>query len=262
MQDLIVLKIGGETLNSQASLEACLEAIAKSGKRVVLIHGGGRKLESLAHKLGVTQQMVEGRRMTSKETLELCTMVYGGLINKNVVAKLASYGIMALGLSGADLGAIRSKKRLSSPIDFGYVGDVVEVNGPVFSRLIESQVVPVVCSLSMGENYELLNTNADTMAAEIAIELAKTYRVRLGYGFEKQGVLLDVLNENSLISELKEKEFRQLKGSGQISEGMIPKLDTAFRALSQGVEQVSIVHSVNLENFLFSRPTGTCLKLT
>lgn len=261
MEDLFIIKIGGETLNSGASLNNCLEAIADSGKNIILVHGGGKKVTELASKLGIKQELVEGRRITSGETMELCTMVYAGLISKNLVAKLSSKGKKAVGISGADFSCICSKKREDSNIDYGFVGDIEKVDGSVFNNFIENKVIPVVCSVTMGENFELLNTNADTMASQIAVEMASDNKVHLIYCFEKNGVLLDVSNENSLIEELSQQNFNKMKEAGQIADGMIPKLHNAYRALFHGVEEVKIINSNFLKKYFEGKTTGTTIKL-
>lgn len=261
MEDLFVVKIGGETLNSQPSLENCLQAVADSGKKVVLVHGGGKKVNELALRLGVKQQMIEGRRITSAETLELCTMVYAGLISKNLVAQLASKGKLATGISGADFNAIRTKRRVNANIDYGFVGDVEQVSEPVFTDFVEKGIIPVVNSITLGENFELLNTNADTLAAEIAISLVSKYKMHLIYCFEKNGVLMDVSDENSTIPELTQQYFTTLKKSGQIADGMLPKLQTAYRALFHGIAESRIIHSSFLNNYFEGEITGTNVKL-
>lgn len=261
MGDLFVVKIGGETLNSAASLSKCIEAVAASGKKVVLVHGGGKKVTELAGKLGVKQEIVEGRRITSAETLELCTMVYGGLISKNLVVQLAAKAKTAVGISGADFNAIRSRKRENANIDYGFVGDVEHVSAHVFKDFIEKDIIPVVNSITMGQNFELLNTNADTLAAEIAMSLVSSYKVHLVYCFEKNGVLMDVSDDDSTISELTQQHFTSLKKSGHIADGMLPKLQTAYRALFHGIVEAKIIHSNYLKNYFDGENTGTNVKL-
>lgn len=261
MEDLFIIKIGGETLGNKDALQSCLKAIAESGKKIILVHGGGKKVNELAGKLGVPQQMIEGRRITSAETLELCTMVYAGLISKNIVAGLSAQKISAIGISGADLNCIISKKRDASVINYGFVGDVVKVDETVFEDFIAKNSIPVVNSISISEDAELLNTNADVMAAEIAKAMSTNYKVHLIYCFEKNGVLKDITDENSVIPVISKSDFTQMKETKQIADGMIPKLQTAFRALYHGVEEARIIKSDALEQYFNREKPGTNISL-
>lgn len=257
MEDLFIIKIGGETINNSETLKTCLKAIAASGQKTILVHGGGKKVTELAQKLQVPQQMVEGRRITSAETLELCTMVYAGLINKNIVTGLSSEKLLAIGLSGADLNCIVAKKRDASVINYGFVGDIVKVNEAIFENFIAGNIVPVVNSISISEESELLNTNADAVAAEIAKAMSTNYKTHLIYCFEKNGVLKDIADENSVIEEISKSDFTQMKETKQIADGMIPKLQTAFRALYHGVEEARILKSDALELYFNNGKPGT-----
>lgn len=261
MEDLFIIKIGGETLSSKETLLNCLKAIAASEKKVILVHGGGKKVTELAQKLEIPQQMVEGRRITSAETLDLCTMVYAGLISKNIVAGLSAQNLKAIGLSGADLNCILSKKRDASVINYGFVGDIVKVDETVFESFIGQNIIPVVNSISISEDGELLNTNADVVAAEIAKAMSSKYKVHLIYCFEKNGVLKDITDENSVIPEISKAEFTQMKETKQIADGMIPKLQTAFRALYHGVEEARIIRSEALESYFNNAQPGTNISL-
>lgn len=261
MGDLFIIKIGGETINSKETLKTCLKAIANSGKKVILVHGGGKKVTELAQKLFIPQQMVEGRRITSGETLELCTMVYAGLINKNIVAGLSAQKLMAIGLSGADLNCVVSKKRDASVINYGFVGDVVKVDDVVFENFIAVNIIPVVNSISISEEGDLLNTNADVMAAEIAKAMSAKYKTHLIYCFERSGVLQDITDENSVIPVISKADFTQMKETKQIADGMIPKLQTAFRALYHGVEEARILKSDALEQYFNNENPGTNISL-
>lgn len=261
MEDLFIIKIGGETLSSKETLLNCLKAIAACGKKVILVHGGGKKVTELAQKLFIPQQMVEGRRITSLETLELCMMVYAGLINKNIVAGLSAKKHVAIGLSGADLNCIVSKKRDASVINYGFVGDIVKVDEMVFENFITQNLIPVVNSISISEDGELLNTNADVMAAEIAKAMSDKYKVHLLYCFEKNGVLKDITEENSVIPDISKTDFTQKKETKQIADGMIPKLQTAFRALYHGVEEARILKSDALENYFANEKPGTNISI-
>ena len=261
MEELYIIKIGGETLNNETSLNACMKAIAESHKNIILVHGGGKKATEIAQKLGIQQQMVEGRRITSAATLEVVTMVYAGLINKNLVAQLSALGKLAVGFSGADFNCILSKKRENTPIDYGFVGDVETVDSGIFKDLTDKKTIPVLCSISLGKNAELLNTNADTMAAELAKAMIGNYKVHLIYCFEKNGVLTDVSDENSVLKELSQPHFLEMKVNKQIADGMIPKLQTAFKALFHGVEECRIINSNFLENYFNGELIGTEIKL-
>lgn len=223
MEDLFIIKIGGETIGSKEILLNLLKAIVVSGKKVILVHGGGKKVTELAQKLEIPQQMIEGRRITSAETLDLCTMVYAGLINKNIVAGISAQKTTAIGLSGADLNCVISKKRDASVINYGFVGDVVKVDQAVFEYFISGNIIPVVNSISISDEGELLNTNADVMAAEIAKAISAKYKVHLLYCFEKSGVLKNITDENSVIPVISKADFTQMKETKQIAGGMIPK---------------------------------------
>ena len=225
------------------------------------MHGGGKKVTELAQKLFIPQQMIEGRRITSAETLELCTMVYAGSVNKNIVAGLSAEKLLAIGLSGADLNCIVSKKRDASVINYGFVGDIVTVEESVFEYFIAKSIIPVVNSISISEEGELLNTNADVMAAEIAKAMTSKYKVHLLYCFEKNGVLKDIADENSVIKEISKADFAQMKETKQIADGMIPKLQTAIRALYHGVEEARILKSDALEHYFNDEKPGTNISL-
>lgn len=261
-EKVLVLKIGGETLNDPKALNRVMERISKyKAQNVVLVHGGGILVNQYAERLGIDQQMIEGRRVTSKETLELCTMVYAGILNKQLVAKLGASGLKALGLSGADLMAVQSKKRSLGLVHYGEVGDVQNVNVKVFSLLLSLGVLPVVCSVTIGEEFELLNTNADSLASEIAIGLSEDFEVSLVYCFEKNGVLLDLKKEDSVLPILSKPEFLKLKVAHKVAGGMLPKLDTGFKALEKGVEKVQILSSTHLESAFLDLNVGTQLIL-
>lgn len=261
MEDLFIIKIGGETISSKETLLNCLKAIAVSGKKLILVHGGGKKVTELAQKLEIPQQMIEGRRITSAETLDLCTMVYAGLISKNIVVGLSTQNIKSIGLSGADLNCIVSKKRDASVINYGFVGDIVRVDETVFQNFITQSIIPVVNSVSISEDGELLNTNADVVAAEIAKAMSEKYNVHLIYCFEKNGVLKDITDENSVIPDISKTDFTQMKETKQIADGMIPKLQTAFRALYHGVEEARIIKSDALSSYFNDEKPGTNISL-
>jgi acetylglutamate kinase len=206
----------------------------------VLVHGGGKEATQMAKKLGVNVQLIEGRRVTDAKNLELITMLYAGKLNKNIVAQLQALGCNSLGLTGADGNSILAKKRASKPIDFGFVGDLTEVNQSFFKMLLDSGISPVCCALSHDGKGQLLNTNADTIAATLASALSDHFDVSLNYCFEKNGVLLDLEDDRSVIQTLDETNYLKLKSEGVLHTGMLPKLENCFTALKAGVKQVRI----------------------
>ena len=214
------------------------------GKKI-LVHGGGKIATEMAGKLGVETQMIDGRRITSAEMLKVVTMVYGGLVNKTIVAHLNTLGIKALGLTGADLSVIRSHRRPPLPdgTDYGLVGDVDSVDSSALSTLLEADIVPVVAPLTLGNGGQLLNTNADTIAASVAMGMAADYEVTLVYCFEKKGVLLNADDDDSVIPHIDSQSYKQLKADGIVSGGMLPKLDNSFSALRAGVKRVVITRT-------------------
>lgn len=221
-------------------LRRFLSGFAAAGGRKVLVHGGGRRATAVAARLGVESRMVDGRRITDKDMLEVVTMVYGGLVNKNIVAGLQAIGVNALGLTGADADAVRSHKRPVKDIDYGYVGDVDRVAADRLSTLIEAGITPVMAPLTHDGQGCLLNTNADTIAAETAKALAAMYDVTLVFCFEKKGVLADPDDDDSVIPVITRADYARLAASGTVAGGMLPKLDNAFAALEAGVSRVNI----------------------
>jgi acetylglutamate kinase len=243
MEKLVIVKVGGKIVEEPTSLQQLLTDFAKMEGHKVLVHGGGRSATALATRLGIESKMVNGRRITDKETLKVVTMVYGGLVNKQIVAGLQSLGINALGLTGADLNYMRSEKRPVKDVDYGFVGDVKEVNASILADLIARDVVPVLAPLTHDKMGNLLNTNADTIAGEAAKALSAYFDVTLMYCFEKKGVLKDENDEDSVIAELTPALFESYVQSGVIQGGMIPKLENAFEALQAGVKKVVITRS-------------------
>ncbi len=256
MERLTIVKVGGKVVEEKESLEQLLTQFAQIRGKRILVHGGGRLATSMAERLGIETKMVEGRRITDAETLEVVTMVYAGLVNKSIVAGLQSKGCNAIGLTGADLNVIRAVKRPVKDIDYGYVGDIMGVNTSELRLLLNEEVVPVMAPITHDAKGQLLNTNADTIAADLAIELSNYYTVNLFYCFEKKGVLLNPEDENSVISELSYDRFKELQAKGIISEGMIPKLDNGFSAMRNGVSQILITNPN-----LISMARGTRLSL-
>ena len=241
-----VIKIGGGVLENEAHRDAFLRQFAAIEGPKVLVHGGGRLATTMADRLGVQTQMIDGRRVTDQETLNIVTMVYGGLVNKQVVAQLQTMGVNAIGLTGVDGGWMRSVKRpIKNGIDYGYVGDVKEVNGEHLRMLLDNGLTPVIAPITYSEEGWLLNTNADTVASETATSLAP--EVQLTFCFEKAGVLRDADDESSLIPRITRESYKQLLADGVVSGGMIPKIDNAFAALERGVKSVRITHANNLQ---------------
>jgi acetylglutamate kinase len=241
-----VIKIGGGVLENEAQRNAFLRQFAAIEGPKVLVHGGGRLATTMAERLGVETQMIDGRRVTDKETLDIVTMVYGGLVNKQVVAQLQTMGVNAIGLTGVDGGWMKSVKRpIKNGIDYGYVGDVIEVNGAHLRTLLDNGLTPVIAPITFSADGLLLNTNADTVASQTAISLAPD--VQLTFCFEKAGVLSNPDDESSLIARITPETYTQLKADGIISGGMIPKIDNAFAAIEHGVQSVRITHANNLQ---------------
>jgi acetylglutamate kinase len=206
----------------------------------ILVHGGGKEATQMAKKLGVKVKLIEGRRVTDAQNLNLITMLYAGKLNKTIVAQLQALGCQSLGLSGADGNSILAEKRPAKPIDFGFVGDLKTVNNSFFDLLLKEGISPVCCALSHDGNGQLLNTNADTIAATVAASLSNHYEVHLLYCFEKNGVLKDLNNDNSIIPSLNESDYKNLKTKGLLHTGMLPKLQNCFTALKKGVKYVKI----------------------
>lgn len=241
-----VIKIGGGILEDAAKREAFLQEFAAVKEPKVLVHGGGRLATTMATRLGVEQQMIDGRRVTDKETLDIVTMVYGGLVNKQLVASLQTLGINAIGLTGADGAWMKAVKRpIKNGIDYGYVGDVTEVNGSFIRMLIDNGYIPVIAPLTFSTNGRLLNTNADTIASSTATSLAPD--AQLTFCFEKAGVLRDAEDDTSVIERITRDSYKQLLADGIVSGGMIPKIDNAFAAIEHGVQSVRITHASNLQ---------------
>lgn len=245
-QPLYVVKIGGNVIDNPEACSRFLNAFAKLSGIKILVHGGGKVATQIAARLQIETQMVDGRRITDKPMLDVVTMVYGGLVNKNLVASLQAVRCNAIGLTGADGGIIRSVKRPVKTIDYGFVGDIEEVNATQVNALLNSNLVPVIAPLTYSNDGLLLNTNADTMASAMAVAMAKSYDVNLIYCFEKKGVLSDPEDDDSVIRSLTPSEYAGHKESGAINKGMIPKLDNAFAALQEGVKKVTICHADEL----------------
>jgi acetylglutamate kinase len=240
MDKLTIIKIGGKVIDKAPELSTVLQAMADIDGQKILVHGGGSLASRMEETLGLVPEMVNGRRVTSKESLDVVTMVYGGLINKKIVANLQQHGANAMGLSGADGNIIRTKKRPAQPIDFGFVGDVEEVNSPMLNNLLKLGLLPVISAITHDGMGQLLNTNADTMAAAIAKAMVATHQVELVLAFEKPGVLD---GSGQIVPEIDKELYHQLLDENIIVDGMIPKLDNAFAAIEKGVASVKLVSS-------------------
>ena len=259
MEKISIIKIGGNIIDNEANLASFLNAYAAVEGKKILIHGGGKLATKMAADLNIPQQMVDGRRITDAATLKIVTMVYAGYINKNIVAALQSKNIQALGICGADANIIRAHKRINASTDYGFVGDIDAVDSEKIIQLLEAGLSLVVAPITHDGAGQLLNTNADTMAQAIATALSSVYEVTLVYSFEKKGVLSDIHNNDSVIPVIDSQNYVSLKASGQINEGMIPKLDNAFEALQNGVSRVIIGDALDIEK-LIAGESGTTVQ--
>ena len=243
---LTVVKVGGAVVEDESQLTRLLQDFSNISGNKVLVHGGGRKATKTATLLGIESKMVGGRRITDADMLEVVTMVYGGLVNKNLVARLQAHGVNALGLTGADMNVIKSHKRpLRDGIDFGFVGDVDKVDGEMLATLISKGITPVMAPLTHDGQGNMLNTNADTIASETAKALAPYYDVTLVFSFEKKGVLANT-DDDSVIPVITKEDFLRYKADGTISGGMIPKLENALAAIEAGVNSVVITNASDI----------------
>ncbi|KXX71886.1 acetylglutamate kinase [Flammeovirga sp. SJP92] len=250
-----VIKVGGNVINDEVALSSFLEQFSQLEGAKVLVHGGGKLATAMAQRLGIEPKMVDGRRITDADTLEVVTMVYGGLVNKRIVAQLQAKGTNAIGLTGADANIIEADKRTGWEIDFGFVGDVRKANAGPIANLAKEGITPVIAPLTHDKKGQLLNTNADTMAQAVAVALGQAgHEVSLRYCFEKAGVLLDINDDNSLVEELDPQKFEQFKAEGVVADGMLPKLKNAFDAIEASVKEVWLG---KVEGLLANTPKGT-----
>ena len=247
-EKLTIVKVGGAVVEDEAQLSQLLKDFSAITGKKVLVHGGGRKATKVAEALGIESKMLGGRRITDADMLSVVTMVYGGLVNKNLVARLQANGVNALGLTGADMDVIRSHKRpIKDGIDFGFVGDVDKANGQMLSKLIEEGITPVMAPLTHDGQGNILNTNADTIASETAKALAPYYDVTLIFSFEKKGVLRNPDDDDSVIPVITRADFINYKADGTISGGMLPKIENALGAIDSGVSRVIITLATALD---------------
>ncbi|ADB37208.1 acetylglutamate kinase [Spirosoma linguale] len=259
MDKLTVIKIGGNVIDDPAALKRFLTAFAGLSTARLLVHGGGKIATQVAEKLGIPTTMVEGRRITDQPMLEVVTMVYGGLVNKQIVAQLQSLEVNAIGMTGADAGTVLARKRPVKDIDYGMVGDIEDVDSGQIQFFLRQSLTPVFAPITYNSAGDLLNTNADTMASAIAVDMAHHNEVTLIYCFEKKGVLKDPADDNSVINELTPALYADYKAAGTINKGMIPKLDNAFKALENGVSRVIICHADEVTEAV-RQGAGTTLK--
>lgn len=253
MADLKVIKIGGNVIDNDLALERFLRDFAALEGRKILVHGGGKLATRMAERLEIKQQMVDGRRITDRSTLDVVTMVYAGLINKRIVAMLQSFGCNAMGMSGADGGIIRANRRSPEPIDYGFVGDIAEVDGKRLQTLTTEGITPVICSIMHDGKGTLLNCNADSVASAVAVAASRIQPTSLIFCLEKNGVLTDVDDDLSVIPTITRDSFATLRADGIVNKGMLPKIEGAFRAIDGGVQCVVIKHADNLDNTLETR---------
>lgn len=248
METLKVIKIGGNIIDNVTSLENFLVEFSKIEGPKVLVHGGGKQATKLAQEMNIKVEMVDGRRKTNAETLDLITMVYAGKINKNIVASLQNNSCNSIGFTGADGNTVVSVKRPIKEIDYGFVGDVIKVNTAVLEVLLNANISPIFCAITHNEKGQLLNTNADTIASELAIAFAKKYQTELYYCFEKNGVLLDVNNDDSVVENINQEKYQELLEKRIIADGMLPKLNNCFHAIERKVQKVCIGKSEMIYN--------------
>lgn len=237
---LAIIKIGGNVIENKTELSKFLSSFSKLEGPKILVHGGGKLATALCEKLGIEPEMIGGRRITNVETLEVITMVYAGLTNKNIVSKLQANGCNAIGLSGADGDTIQAHKRPVKDIDYGFAGDVDGVNSETIAVLLNTGLVPVFCAMTHDGNGQLLNTNADTIASELAIGLSGFYETTLYYCFEKKGVLMDVNDDESIVKYIDSASYKKLLDKKVIADGMLPKMENCFHALNKNVQKVCI----------------------
>ena len=239
-QNLSIIKIGGNVIENKVELSKLLQSFSELNEPKILVHGGGKLATQLGKKLGIESKLIGGRRITDEKSLELITMVYGGLVNKNVVAELQSLDCNAIGLSGADGDTIQAHKRPVKEIDYGFAGDVDGVSANTITKLLEAGLTPVFCAMTHDGNGQLLNTNADTIASELAIGMSANYETTLYYCFEKKGVLMDVNDNESVVKKINSASYQELLAQKVIADGMLPKMENCFHALKQNVHQVRI----------------------
>lgn len=256
---LYIIKIGGALIDDEKDLDAFLEKFAKISVPKILVHGGGKLTNTLADKLHVPQQMVDGRRVTDADTLDIATMVYAGKINKNIVAKLQQWDCDAMGFSGADANLIQAEKREIVNVDYGFVGDVnrKSVNAKMIRKFLKLNLIPVFSAITHDHHGDLLNTNADSIASVLAQALSKKFEVELLFCFDKDGVLEDIDNPDSVVKTLDQKKYNQLIKAGKLNKGILPKLKNAFSAIDNNVNKVFLINETKLQQHITHDNQGT-----
>lgn len=239
-QTVQIIKIGGNVINNNEALSSFLKDFSSLKGPKILVHGGGKKATEVSSAMGLQPQMINGRRVTDEATVEVVTMVYAGLLNKKIVAQLQKNGCNAMGLSGADANCILAHKRIVKDIDYGFAGDVDAINDVIIDVLLQNNVTPVFCAITHDKNGQLLNTNADTIASEIAIGMSEIYNAELNYVFELKGVLESINDKDSVIKEINSEKYEELVEQGIIADGMLPKMHNCFNSLRRGVSKVKI----------------------
>ncbi len=262
MEQIFIVKIGGNVIDTDGALSSFLKNFSAIKGKKILVHGGGKIATGIGDKLGLESKYIDGRRITDADTIDLVTMVYGGLVNKKIVAKLQSLQCNAIGLTGADANLISAVKRPVKEIDYGFVGDIDSSQLAVGSWqiMVDNNLIPVIAPLTHDGKGQMLNTNADTIASSIAVALSKLYKVRLIYCFEKKGVLENVNDENSAIRLITKDIYQQLKNDNKLFDGILPKIDTAFAAINSGVKEVLIGHADDVLRNVTEQTTGTLIK--
>lgn len=256
-QTLKIVKIGGNVINNDEALNAFLKDFSTLNGPKILVHGGGKKATEVSSAMGLEPQMINGRRVTDEATVEVVTMVYAGLLNKKITAKLQSFGCNAMGLSGADANCILAHKRIVKDVDYGFAGDVDAINSEIINVLLQQNITPVFCAITHNKKGQLLNTNADTIASEVAIGMSNLYKTELNFVFELKGVLSTIKDKDSVITTINSVKYEQLVAEGIIADGMLPKLHNCFNSLEKGVHKVKIGNAS-----LVKSDTKLCTTLT
>ena len=261
-EKMYIIKVGGNVIDDAEKLNTFLKEFSTITAKKILVHGGGKIATSIGNKLGIVSKYIDGRRITDDETIDLVTMVYGGLVNKKIVAKLQSFNCNAIGITGADANLIPAKKREVTEIDYGWAGDIEsdKINPGTWKLFLENDLTPVVAPLTHDTKGKILNTNADTIASSIAVRLSDDFEVRLIFCFEKNGVLSDVNDENSVIANINPEKFASLKKTNKLFAGMLPKIDNSFDAINKGVKEVIIGNSSQISS-LINGSGGTKLSM-
>lgn len=262
MEKLFIIKVGGDILDDAAARQSFLEQFSSIPEKKILVHGGGKIATSLGKQLGIEPNYINGRRITDEATIDLVTMVYGGLVNKQLVAALQAFNCNAIGLTGADANIISAVKRPVGDVDYGFVGDIENEPLPIVNLQIflSNSLIPVVAALTHDGKGQMLNTNADTIASCLAVALSKVYQVRLLYCFEKKGVLENIADDSSVINFINKEKYRELVAGNKLADGILPKIDNAFAAIDQGVKEVLIGDAKDLLQNIAEKVKGTLIK--